>query len=209
MVERAFVAWVEKAGLATSDDVLVAQVPCGAKVCSQFYLPEIHRDRVLVQMVEMAAGFGFGANIHSTDMEVDRDNYEVASLTIVAHPKRGGPDAAKRLQMANNHVALLKIVAGLNVDLDSARNLRGLPRGTKFYFIDGITIGQSASSFELLAPPGAQPPSPPDRVAGDTGCSCSPDVASGDARKTGYFARWQTFKLTCNWVCTAKTKPIE
>jgi hypothetical protein len=209
LVERAFLAWVERAGLTTSDGVLVAQIPCGEKACIQFELPVLHRDRVLVQMVEMAAGFGFGADVERTTMVVDRDNHQEASLTLVVHPERGGPDGDQRMQMASNQVALLRLMATLHEELESPVKMRALPRGTRFYFIHGIAMTQSSSVFDLVAPPGAPAPAPPHRIEGAPGCVCAPNVSAGATRQSGYFVRWQSFKLRCNWVCTPGTKPIE
>jgi hypothetical protein len=209
LIERAFAVWVERAGLTTSDEILVALIPCGEEACIQFELPVLHRDRVLVQMVEMAAGFGFGAHVESSTMVVDRNNHQESSLTLVVHLERGGPDDEQRMQMATNQVALLRVMTTLHEALEGPLKLRALPRGTRFYFIDGIAMTQNSSVFDLVAPPGAPAPAPPHKIEGAPGCICSPNVSSGATRQSGYFVRWQTFHLRCNWVCTPGTKPIE
>ncbi len=209
LLERAFLSWVEKAELTTSDGIFVALIPCGERACIQFELPGLHRYRVLVQMVEMAAGFGFGADVYSTAMVTDRYNHKEASLTLVVHLERGGAGDEQRLQMANNQVALLKLMASLHEDLEGPIRMRALPRGTAFYFIAGITVMGTSSVFELLAPPGAPAPAPPREIEGAPGCLCSPNVSAGATRQSGYFARWQSFRLRCRWVCTPGTKSIE
>lgn len=209
LVERAFGRWVERAGMAPAEEILVAQVPCVDEVCLQFFLPEVQRDRVLVQIVEMAAGFGFGADVVSADLVVDRENPEMAALTIVTRPERGGPNAEQRMQMGNNNMALLRAMAGLNKSGEFPSDLRQLARGTPFYYLGGIAIGPGSSRFLLIAPPGAPPPPHAHRIEGAPGCYCIPHSASGATRQSGYFARWQTFDLRCNWVCTAGANSLE
>ncbi len=209
IVERAFTGWVERAGMASVEEVLVSQVPCGSDVCMQFQVPEVPRARILVQIVEVAAGFGFGADVVRANMMVDHVNPEMASVTIVTRQQKGGPDAGERMQMANNNMALLRVAAGLHESGEFPSDLRHIARGTAFYYIAGIVIEQTHSSLHLVAPPGAPPPAPAHRIEGAPGCYCIPHPASGETRQTGYFARWQTFSLRCNWVCTPASKPLE
>lgn len=209
MMERAFVAWVERAGLGTGDEVLVAQVSCGGEVCMRFNLPAVRREQVLVQMVEIAAGFGSGADVVEATMAVDRFNHEQASLTVVIREKRGGPNAKQRLRMANSQVALLRVLAGIHDPLEAPIDFKKLRRGTRFYFIAGLNMYPQKSTVTLVAPSGASGPSLADRIDGAPGCSCTPHVAAGATLQTGFFARWQTFHLRCRWVCTPGSKTIE
>jgi hypothetical protein len=209
LVQKAFATWVKRAGIATADGILTAQIPCGEELCLQFTMDPVVREHAMPRVAELMAGFGFGADVVSANLVTDRTHLDQATLTLLTLDSKGQTPAAQRIRTASNYVALLKMLAGLNRGDGKPSKPQDMPPESAFYFIAGVATGPTNSTVTLLAPPRAPMPSLPQRLDGEGPCFCKPHLAARQPVAAGKLAQWQAFELRCNWVCTAAANPIE
>ena len=209
VIESAFKSYARQTQLLTYGEVLTAEVPCGDDICLQFTIAETSRETAVKQFPHLVAGFGFGTDVASVEMNTDPNSYSAASVSVVATRKRKAMEQKPITDRVERVMVFLRILARMSDPVSDGFVPRKMAADQHVYFIYRLAFAgaQGTMTALLLSPPKA---SPPDRRKGGTMDRCHDVTIVEDGTMTaGQFADWKRFRVSSRWICNDEGKPIE
>ena len=199
MASTAFEQFLKQSGLASPDDILWSEVPCNQALCVQAGLQGISRGAALRQFSQIAAGFGYGADVFlvrltTTDGDHNRVDIEVQFQTDAS---RVGSDKAG--QRAHDVVAFLNVVSGLSPRQTTPFDPTRVSSNATVFFLYEVSWNAASRVIRgtLLAPPGAVAKKP---AIAKADCTKTTIELDGKTNKPP-FAKWNRLRLRWQRVC--------
>ena len=196
LVEEGFSRFLEHSGLADSRSYRMAEVPCGEKVCIQFILSHIERKTLLKHALELAGGFGLGADVTKlrlTTSGQDRTRME-AAISVLPHNRVPSKTASRRSGIL---IRFFRFAGSLNEGV-SGFDPSSTRASEPVYFLLQLAYEPKAKRVAglLAAPPKAPIPQSPQTT------SCfKATFKKGRSIQKGEFAGWRKIELLWERVC--------
>ena len=199
MEVQAFKEFLKVASLGQASDLLLANIPCGAKTCIQMGLSGISRNLLVGRLSGLIAGFGYGADIQELSFSSSPADLESVNFQLVLTVGSTRLDSGKVSERTQRFLALLKAVSGLSDTTTRYGKIQDIPSGAHIYLM--LSLRWEAQGMtghvRLISPPKAPKPKPPIATGG---CPIW-TITDAPSPAGGHFQDWPEYDLQWNFDC--------
>lgn len=203
---QAFREYVQVSSIATSPEILISELACGTRLCTQFGLSGLSRNRLMARISGLVTGFGYGADIQAFSFASAQTDFSRVDLRVVVLP--GAPRLTPALlqTQAQRFMALLRSITSLSDSTAKYTSPDQIPSGSRVYLLSALRWEHQGNSgtARLLSPPGAPRPTLPS----SQGCPIWSlhDVPSASE---GPFVEWHQHDLRWTFDCPASKETVK